>query len=143
MSDDKRVVDLSRHHFLRAVGDLVIVGTWWWCKDQEAWEPCLVVTHRYRKTGFRPVLIALSAAYKYDDPVYMAHAVKQFIELLQLQGNATVAYDIATMINDHLSDLISMPPNPTTSIIVADGSIGSGSSKKTFEIVDYINTPQA
>lgn len=141
--DDKRVLNLSRNHFVRAVGQLVVVGSWIWSEDQDAYEPCLAVMLRYRRTGNKPFVIALSSAYKYDDPVYMAHVVKQLIENFGLTGEVAVAYDMATMIDDHLSDLISMPPNPTSAIIVADGTVGADGQKRNIEIVEYVNKPQA
>ena len=143
MSDRKHAIDLTRHHFMRPLGDLVIFGTWIFNDDQEADEPCLVVIPRYQRQGFKPCVVALSAAHKYNDPRYLARAAWQFLRLLGFAQTPSEGHKIASLIHDHLGDLLMMPPNPTTTIVVADASVGSGFAKRSLEIVDYVPTPQA
>lgn len=143
MTDRKHAIDLTRHQFHRHMGELSLYGTWLWNEDQEAYEPALVVINALNPRRFRPCVVALSAAYKYNHPVYMAHAAREFVTLLGLQDNMTMAYKVATLIEDHLGDLLKMPPNPETQIVVADATIGSGIGRRSIEIVDYVPTPQA
>lgn len=143
MTDRIPAIDLTRTQFSRTLGNLTIVGTWLWNDDQENYEPALVVVSSIRPKGFKPCVVALSAAYKYNDPIYLAHVAKEFVHLLCLQDDMSTAHKVATMIHDHLGDLLNMPPNPTSQIIVADATIGSGSGKRTIEIVDYVSTKQS
>lgn len=143
MNDQQPAIDLSRHHFVRHLGDLSIYGSWLFNSDQEAEEPCLVVVPRYQRTGFKPCVVALSAAYKYNDPRYLARVSWEFLNLLGFAQTPTEGHKIASLIHDHLGDLLTMPPSPTTAIIMADATIGSGFGKHAIEIVEYVPTKQS
>lgn len=136
-------IDLTRHHFMLPHKDLCVFGTWLYNADHEADEPALVVVPRYRRNGFVPVCIALSAAFRYDDPRYLAHAARKFNTMLGFEDNMANAHKVADAIHDHLGDLLKMPPNPTTAIIVGEAVITSGGRARTVEITDYDPTPQA
>lgn len=139
----KPVLDLTRNHFLRPSGDLVLVGTWIFNPDQEDYEPCLVIVPRYRKDGFKACCVALSASYKYwDSPRYLAIAASRFARMLGMDDAAT-AHRIGNMIVDNLVELLKIPPNPTQSIVVADASYTVNGRRHTAEVLDHQPLAQA
>jgi len=144
MNEQRRpAIDLSRTHFKRELGDLALYGTWLWNDDQETEEPCLVITSRYNIKGFRPFVVALSAAWKYNEPGYLAAVAR---ELAITLGNDSIvtAHKVATLIADHLHDLLTMPPNPTTAIVVADATImGTDGRSISAEIVEHVPLRQS
>lgn len=144
MSDNRTpALDLTRHHFLRPSGDLVCVGTWVYNADQEDYEPALVIVPRYRKDGFKPCCVALSAAWKYNEPAYLAHAAAFFLTQLGMADGMSNAHKVASLIHEHLGDLIKMPPNPTQTIVVADASVTIEGVKRSMEMLDYKPLAQA
>lgn len=147
MMDPNRrpAIDLTRHHFVRHIGDVSIYGSWIYNEDQEKEEPALVIIPRYRRSGFKPCVIALSAAYKYNSPDqrYLAGMCKFMLAILGMEDSLANASKLGRMIHDHLGDLLSMPNSPTTSIIVADGSVTVGGKTRSIEIMDHTPTPQA
>ena len=60
---DRPAIDLTRHHFMRELGDIVLFGAWVYNDEQEDTEPALVLLPRYRPPStVTPCVIALSAA---------------------------------------------------------------------------------
>jgi hypothetical protein len=143
MTDRTPAIDLSRHQFKRELHGLAIFGTWVWHEDQQTHEPCLVVINAVYPRAFKPVVVALSAAYLYNDATYMAQRARQFVQLLGLHDSMVTAHKVALLIEDHLQDLITMPPNPTETVVVADASIKANGKSRSLEILDFVNKPQA
>lgn len=130
-------IDLTRHAFKRELGDIAIFGTWLWNNDQEDTEPCLVLIPRYRTMDFKPAVIALSAAFRYNDPRYLARASAVFSTKMGFDDMVT-AHKVATLIYDHLGDLISMPPDPTIATVIGEASVKLGDGRtRTVEVLDY------
>lgn len=130
-------IDLTRYHFVRHLGDMTIYGTWLFNEDQEDSEPCLVVIPRYRATGFRPIVVALSAAYKYNSPKYLAQVAGLFAEGLGFQRDLTTARKVATLIHDNLLDLLNMPLDPSVEVVVGEASVSIDGRKQNIEVLDY------
>ena len=147
MIDPRTVIDLTRNHFAKPAGDLVCVGTWVFNADQDDFEPCLVIVPRYRKSGFKPCVVALSAAWKYNPEhggvKYLAQASKLFLTALGMDDCMSNAYKVAELIQGNLSDLLKMPPNPTRAIVGADATVTINGQKRTIELLDYQNLAQA
>ncbi len=139
----KPVLDLTRNHFVRAIGDLVCVGTWIANQDQEDYEPCLAIVPRHRKSGFKPCVVALSSSWKYNEPQYLARASQIFARQLGMEDCMSNAHKIGEIIHSHLSDLIRMPNNPTQAIVVADASYTINGKSHSAEILDYKPLAQA
>lgn len=133
-------LDLTRHAFLIPKGELVLLGTWLhWegLAGQNESEPALVIVPRYRKSGFKPAVVALSAAFKYSSPEYCAWASKEFAMNLGMDS-ASTAHLIGELIHSHLDDLLKMPNSPTETIVVGEARIHDGVlGGKTVEIVDH------
>ena len=131
----KPFLDLTRYAFRREVGDLTIYGTWVPRPDDDS-EPALAIVPRFRVIGC-PAVIALSSAYKYNDPAYLARAAHVFTQALGVAAGVNDTLKIASLIDDHLSDLISMPPEPTQAVAVADAVIEIGGRKRTVEVLEH------
>lgn len=134
----KPAIDLTRYQFMRELGDLAIYGTWLWNEDQEDTEPCLVVIPRYRKVGFKPVVVALSSAFRYNSPRYLARVSGTFARTLGFADDLTNARKIATLIHDHLLDLLTMPVDPTDAKVVGEANVEIGGRKRTVELLDHV-----
>lgn len=131
-------IDLTRHHFWRELGDMVICGSWVHNDEKEDTEPALVLLPRYRRPdSVKPCVIALSAAYKYSDPKYLANAAKYIAVCLGFEDSMSRARRIAEAIYDHLPDLIRMPNDPTATIVVGEASLNMpDGSKRTVALTD-------
>lgn len=131
-------LDLTRHHFKRDLGDFTLYGTWLYNEDQDDTEPCLVLLPRYRHESVKPCVIALSAAFRYDNPRYLAHMAGRFTRLLGFGESMPTAYRIANLIYDHLGDLVAMPPDPRYAIVVGEGIIRhADGAKTTIGLIDH------
>ena len=116
---------------MRELGDLVLFGTWVFNDDQEDTEPALVLLPRYRPpSSVVPCVIALSSAYRYDNPKYLVRAAKGMAKALGFSDSMTRTHKIADIIHSHLPDLISMPVDPSEIVTVADGIIDTGDGRK-------------
>ena len=142
--NDRPAIDLTRFHFMRELGDLVIFGTWIFNDDQEDTEPALVLLPRYRPpSSVKPCVVALSAAYLYNDPKYAVNAARGIAKALGFEDSMTTTHRIADVLHSHLSDLISMPVDPSTGVVVGEAQVSFGDGvKKTVEFMDYEQTKQ-
>lgn len=141
MSQDR--IDLTRYHFKRDLGDITLFGTWIFNEDQEDTEPCLVLLPRYRLNGVVPCCIALSAAYKYDSPAYCVRAARLFARDMGFADSMSTTNKIAEIIHSHLLDLITMPVDPTQTIVVGEVKLDLGNGRKeTHQVVDHIQIAQ-
>ena len=108
------VLDLSNSHFTDNAGDMVVIGTWLGESVEDS-EPCLVIMPRYRSgvhEHIKPAVIALSSAYKYDDPKYLLSAAMHFNQAMDRGDSMQNVHRLADAIYDHIGDLVSMPPRP-------------------------------
>jgi len=132
-------IDLTHCHFRRVVGEFAVFGTW--LKIGKDSEPCLVVTPVMQGTrSIKPAVIPLSSAWKYSqmafaDPKVVAHQVRQFAIGMNKDSLAQVIA-LTDLINDCLSDLISMPPDPRERLVVADAEIVIDGKKRTIEVTE-------
>ena len=142
--DRKPAIDLSRHHFMRELGDLVVFGTWVYNEDIEDTEPALVVMPRYRPpSSVVPCVVALSAAYLYNDPKYCVRAAKGMAKALGFDDSMNTTHRIADILHSHLPDLVSMPTDPSVGVVIADGIIDSGNgTKKSVELLEFQQVKQ-
>lgn len=137
-------IDLTRHAFVRELGDLRLYGTWLWDNEEEHDEPALVLVPAHRRFGFKPCVIPLSAAYRYTDPRHLAAISIEFARSLGFDSSLmSSANRIGGIIHDHLLDLIKMPENPTEAIVGASANVDFGDGKrKSMEIMDYVPVAQ-
>lgn len=141
-------LDLTRHHFKRQLGDLLLFGTWYEHEQQDnedTSEPCLVLVPAYRRDGVVPCVVLLQHAYKWTNPLYAAKMSLEFAKTLGFDSNVMEnAHRVHGLVYDHLLDLIKLPESPTTAVVGAYGNlkVGDGPSR-SVEILDHVPTPQA
>lgn len=143
MTDRIPAIDLTRYFKKRELHGLALYQTWLYSEEFNDYEPCLVVVNAVYPHAFRPCVVALSAAYLYNDAHYMARRVGQFIEQLGLQGTPSLAYKIADAFAEHLDDLIKIPPNPVDGVVGADATITVNGKKHQVELLDYVSQRQS
>lgn len=138
-------IDLTRYHFVRELGDIRLYGTWLYNQEDDDDEPCLVIVPAHRRHGVTPCVVALSAAFRYTEPSHLARVSLEFAQLLGFEGSVmSAANKIGGIIHDHLLDLITMPENPTETIVGATANVDFGDGRKrTVEILDHEPIKQA
>jgi hypothetical protein len=112
-------LDLTLRQFTRAAGVLLVIGTW--LRDDEfQWRPALVLI-RAADEGKRvpvPCVVPLANAWIWSedigDPRLAARAAYQFARALRLDDDPMNGPRIAGIINDHLPDLVRIPPLPSS-----------------------------
>lgn len=124
-------LDLNLRHFHRQVGDLTVTGTW---VGTEEYEPAIVLLPAYRHA--KPCIIALSAAFKYDDPRYLAHSARAFGKILGLTDDLATTAKLADLIHESLTDLLKIPPMPTTEKVVGEVEVQTADGRRTsFDMI--------
>lgn len=121
-TQEHHAIDLKRCLWEKNLGDIRLYATWVWSDDHEDSEPCLIMLPRYRAMG-KPCGVALSSAYLYNDDRYLVRAALEFAIEMGFGYDKSYIMKIATMIHEHLPDLVGMPPEPTTATEVADGTL--------------------
>jgi hypothetical protein len=138
--NDRPAIDLTRKAWVRELGEFAIYGTWVFSEDIEDTEPCIVITPRYRTIGFKPICIALSAAYLYNNPRYCVHKAREYAHLLGFDDDMSRTRKLAELIHDHLPDLINMPVDPQKAIVVGEAKVNVGGRMRTVELLDHEQT---
>lgn len=105
-------LDLNKAHLTRQHGDLMAVYTW--VNDERA----MILIPAYRK-GEAWFIVCESAAYKYDNPRYLARQAKVAAEVLGMEPSPNNWVKLATVINEGLPDLIEMPSSPDATLMRA------------------------
>lgn len=109
-------LDLRRAHLSRHHGDILAIYTW--VNDERA----LVLMPAFRK-GAPWYIVCESAAFKYDDPTYLATQCVKACEVLGLEPSRANWVRVASIIHEGLPDLIRMPSAPPAEYL--RGSMGS------------------
>lgn len=136
---ERPAIDLTRHAFMREVGDMVVIGTWIMNDEQEDTEPALVILPRFRPpSSVIPCVIGLSAAYRYNDAKYCVHAAKGIANALGFEDSMQRTHRIADILHSHLPDLVSMPVDPTVAVVVGEARLNfDDGTSKTVEVLDH------
>jgi hypothetical protein len=98
-------IDLRKAHLTRQHGDLVAVYTW--MNDERA----LILIPAFR-SGAPWYVVFESAAFKYDDPKYLATQCVKACDVMGIEPSRPNWVRVATIINEGLPDLIRMPSAP-------------------------------
>lgn len=121
-------LDLNKAHLTRQHGDLLAVFTW--VNDERS----LVLIPAFRK-GSAWYIVCESAAFKYDNPRYLADQCRKAAEVLGMEPSPNNWYKLATVIHEALPDLIEMPSAPDALLsrasygemkLLADGKLMAG-----------------
>lgn len=98
-------IDTRKAHLIRRHGDLMAIYTW--MNDERAL--VLVPLHR---PGAPWYVVMESAAYKYDDVAYLARQCAIACDVLGIEPSRRNWARLASIINEGLPDLITMPSAP-------------------------------
>lgn len=99
-------LDPRKAHAVRLHGDILAIYTW--VNDERA----LVLLPAHRRPGSPWFIVCESAAWKYDDPRYLARQGKLAAEVLGMEETTSTWLRVATIIHEGLPDLIRMPSAP-------------------------------
>ncbi len=99
-------IDLRKAHLHRQHGDLMAIYTW--INGERA---LVLIPHLRARAPWYVVMD--SAAYLYDIPEYLARQCRVACEVLGLEPSHPNWVRVATIINEGLPDLITMPSVPT------------------------------
>jgi len=98
-------IDLRKAHLHRQHGDLLAIYTW------INGERALVLLPAYRK-GAPWYVVMESAAYRYDDPEYLARQCVTACNVLGMEPSRANWVRVGTIINEGFPDLYRMPSEP-------------------------------
>ncbi|GAA4400399.1 hypothetical protein [Quisquiliibacterium transsilvanicum] len=98
-------LDTRKAHLTRQHGDIIAVYTW--VNDERA----MVLIPAYRP-GAPWYIVMESAAFRYDDPTYLASQCAKACEVLGIEPSRPNWVRVATIIHEGLPDLIRMPSAP-------------------------------
>jgi hypothetical protein len=113
-------LDLTRYHWRHEHGDLTVYGTWWLGLDSGP-RPCLVLipTHKQHWEKAIPCVVMMDDAWRWSekigDPADAARQAFMFARALGLDiNNVQNVFRVRSIINDHLGDLLGIPPMPNS-----------------------------
>lgn len=116
-------LDLTKPHFEKRRGDLMLYGAW----HGKRLRPCLVVLPAYRIHKAVPLVIEVDDAWQWQpddidaDPRRSAQLIGTFLLSNGMDASNTfTAMKVASLIHDHLGDLLRIPPKSTEDVVVAD-----------------------
>lgn len=132
-------LDLTQPAFTYIHGDITLFGAWF----GESLRPCLALLPSYRRRGFKPVVVLMDDAHLWDtqigSPFYVKQEAPRMAVALGFDPTPATCARIANLINDHLSDLLSIRPKPAELAVVADALLTDESGRQTHhEIQDRV-----
>jgi len=98
-------LDPRKAHAAHMIGDIVCILSW--INDERA-----MILMPARRKGAPWFCLLESAAYKYDDPRYLARQAVKAAEVLGMDETTSTWIRVADIIMNYLPDLIRMPSAP-------------------------------
>lgn len=135
----KHALNLSQYHFVQRHGDLTAFGTWYGTEQQR---PALVLVRTNAVISHErvtPVVIPMDNLWIWSeevgDPAHCAQACYRFAPSLGLDPyNSVSMMRIASIVRDHIGDVMSMPTEPTGEFrVVADALMTDADGKETHK----------
>jgi hypothetical protein len=134
-------LDLTRYHARHQRGDLAVFLTW----HGNDLEPCLVIVPAHYEGHERvtPCIVPQKAAWIWSealgDGAHCARTSYQFCEFLRINPDPMDCIRITSIIREHIGDLLSIPPAPFETVVVADAIRRDSDGKERYsEIVDRV-----
>ena len=103
-------IDLRKAHSWHKFGDISLILTW--VNDERA---MVLMPNTRQKSAW--YIVCESAAWKYDDPAYLATQCVKACEVLEIEPSKANWVRIATIINESLPDLIRMPSSQPAELL--------------------------
>lgn len=139
------VLDLRARAFMYERGDITLIGSW--LRMGGNIRPCLVLIRSGEEYSDHtvPCVVTLDKAWIWDedegDPKEAARTAANFVEKLRLTHSLQSCIRIASLVHDHLDDLIQMPPFPPmdreTVAFIEQVNNKTGKTKH-IEVKDYV-----
>lgn len=135
-------LNLTHVHFQRICGDITVFGTWFGGDRRPAL--VLLPTARIGHDRVMPCVVPLASAFAWDrrtgDPRHCARVSALFAENLGLNPhNAFTLMRITSLIQDHMGDLLSIPPKPAETYVAADACFTDEHGTTRYaEILDHV-----
>lgn len=135
-----RAIDLSLRYFTHTHGDIFVIGSWVFMDGRN--RPCLVLirTGDEQSDHCIPCIVTVDKAWVWSedvgDPREAARMAWEFIQALRLDENDQRNFiRIASIIHDHLGDLLTIPPyTPRLSDVVAELTVINQRTGKITEV---------
>lgn len=135
----KPALDLTQTHFTQQHGDITVFGSWF----GDELRPCLVLIPTYRRRGsFKPSVILIDDAYlwstEFGIPGYVMQQAPQIAFSLGFDVTPQLCARIANMVQDHMADLLQIPPKPVELFVAADAIVTDENGRQRHtEILDH------
>lgn len=132
-------LDLTQVAWAHQHGDITVFGTWF----GENLRPCIAIVPTYRsRSGFKPAVILVDDAFlwsaEFGNPGYVAMQAPQIVNSLGFDVTPQQCARIANLIQDHMSDLLTIPPKPIERVVVADAILTDQNGRQRHtEIKDH------
>jgi len=135
------VIDLSLRHFTQTHGDIFVIGSWVELEGRH--RPCLILIRTGDEGGEHciPCVLSLDKAWIWSedvgDPQAAARMAWRFMQALRMnEHDQRNFFRIHTIINDHLGDLLTIPPYAALrgSEVVAELTVTDNRTGKTKEV---------
>lgn len=133
-------LDLSKRHWQHTHGDITVIGTW--LAIEGAKRQCMVLLRSgdEKSDHAQPCIVTIDQAWVWSeqvgDPRKSARLAFGFAQAMRLnEHNPKTIIRIATIIHDHLGDLLTIPPYTETDLapVVADMTITNRDSGRVLE----------
>ena len=129
-------LDLTQRAWMQQHGDLTVYGSWFGPKLR----PCIAILPSYkRRRGYHPVVVLIDDAWQWEprtgSPLYVQTVVPEMAQALGMEPTPALCARIANLINDHLGDLLTMPPKPAERIAVADAIVTDQDGRETHKVI--------
>lgn len=135
-------LDLTKYHARQRHGDVTVYLTWWRDPD-DGWVPVLVLVPSFsRLSDYQPCVVTVDLAWiwseEHGNPRFAAQTAASFCVSLGFSPTPKKAIRIASIIRDHLDDLLKIPPRPRDDYqVVADAIMKAESGRERHvEIAD-------
>ena len=133
-------LDLTEIAWSHQHGDITFVGTWY----GDELRPCIAIVPSYRsREGYKPSVILVDDIWKWSAefglPGYVAMEAPRIVYCLGFDVTPQQCARVANLIQDHISDLLKIPPKPVERRVVADAIRTDENGKQTHtEILDHV-----
>lgn len=137
------ILDLTVYHRRHTHGDITVYLTWLRDRQQTA---CLVLVppHRMGRSGLVPCVVPITRSWVWSEEIgdgrQAARTCMEFAEALGLNpANRLAVYRVASIIRDHIGDLVLMPVKPTEARVVADAVMVDPDGRSSeAEIIEHV-----
>lgn len=122
------ILDLTRYAWTRTLGDIEVIGTW--LRHPDGPRACMVLkpTNAQRHDQFIPCIVLQKNAWVWSEAIgdgaEAARCAYSFAAALGLSPhNINNVMRVASIIRDHIGDLLSIPPMPLEQEVVGEATI--------------------